>query len=56
VYDGGISYVFVGTVLVITTRNQTAFQCRKLILAIPPSQISSFDYFVYYFAHFFVWD
>jgi hypothetical protein len=51
VFDGGISYVFLGTVLVTTTQNQT-FQCRKIILAIPPSQISSFDYFVYYFAHF----
>ncbi|CAF1073357.1 unnamed protein product [Rotaria sordida] len=28
-----------GTVLVNTTDNQTTFQCRKLILAIPPSQI-----------------
>ncbi|CAF0875894.1 unnamed protein product [Rotaria sp. Silwood1] len=27
------------TVLVTTTQNQTTFQCRKLILAIPPSQI-----------------
>ncbi|CAF5045575.1 unnamed protein product, partial [Rotaria sp. Silwood1] len=30
---------FLDTVLVTTTQNQTTFQCRKLILAIPPSQI-----------------
>ncbi|CAF4059162.1 unnamed protein product [Rotaria sp. Silwood2] len=29
-----------GTIFITTTQNPTTFQCRKLILAIPPSQIS----------------
>jgi hypothetical protein len=36
---------FLGTVLITTIGNETVLQCRKVILAIPPSQISSFDLF-----------
>jgi hypothetical protein len=45
-------WFFLGTVLVTTTQNQSPIRCRKLILAIPPSQISSFEYFIYYLFHF----
>ena len=36
------------TVLVIADENLHVFQCRKVILAIPPSQLSSF-FVAYYF-------
>ncbi|CAF3205954.1 unnamed protein product [Rotaria sp. Silwood2] len=32
-----------GTIFITTTQNPTTFQCRKLILAIPPSQINLID-------------
>lgn len=32
-----------GSVIVTTSQNQTKLQCRKLILAIPPSQISKIE-------------
>jgi hypothetical protein len=41
-------YVFLGTVLITTTQNEEILKCRKVILAIPPSQISSFNYFLDY--------
>ena len=33
-------FYFEGSVLVTATSNQATFRCRKLILAIPPTQIS----------------